>query len=69
MVRLSSDGLTRLRFDSPANDLSWANAPYLALWAAAGMVYNAVTEYYWHRLMHTPFFYQRLHKIHHFHKL
>lgn len=32
------------------------------------VVYQSVVEYYWHRLMHLPFFYKRFHKYHHFYK-
>eukprot|EP00761_Pharyngomonas_kirbyi_P003258 gb/GECH01003262.1/.p1 GENE.gb/GECH01003262.1/~~gb/GECH01003262.1/.p1 ORF type:complete len:267 (+),score=61.53 gb/GECH01003262.1/:1-801(+) len=31
-------------------------------------LYMNVAEYYWHRLMHIPFFYRRWHKIHHSYK-
>lgn len=27
-----------------------------------------VMEYYWHRVMHLPYFYKRFHKMHHFYK-
>ncbi|CAM9923730.1 unnamed protein product [Sphacelaria rigidula] len=32
------------------------------------MSWQCVWEYYWHRLMHQPMFYARLHKYHHFYK-
>jgi sterol desaturase/sphingolipid hydroxylase (fatty acid hydroxylase superfamily) len=32
------------------------------------VVFQSVAEYYWHRLMHTKYFYAALHKHHHFYK-
>lgn len=32
------------------------------------LVWQAFAEYYWHRLMHLPWFYRNFHKLHHFHK-
>ncbi|CAM9763572.1 unnamed protein product [Laminaria digitata] len=32
------------------------------------LAWQSVLEYYWHRLMHLPAFYARLHKYHHFYK-
>ena len=34
----------------------------------ASLAVQSVLEYYWHALMHTPFFYARLHRYHHFYK-
>lgn len=31
-------------------------------------LYENVLEYYWHRLMHVPFFYRHMHKVHHYNK-
>eukprot|EP00961_Rhodomonas_salina_P271052 3662720-Rhodomonas_salina.1 len=31
-------------------------------------LHTVVLEYYWHRLMHIPFFYRHLHKLHHHYK-
>ena len=40
--------------------------------AGAGLaklvVAQSVLEYYWHRVMHFPFFYRRMHKMHHHYK-
>ena len=32
------------------------------------VTYQCVAEYYWHRLMHIPYFYKNFHKYHHFYK-
>jgi sterol desaturase/sphingolipid hydroxylase (fatty acid hydroxylase superfamily) len=32
------------------------------------VVYECVAEYYWHRLMHTKYFYSIFHKFHHYYK-
>ena len=32
------------------------------------IVHENIVEYYWHRLMHLRFFYQKFHKLHHFYK-
>ena len=32
------------------------------------VIYESVVEYYWHRLMHWPFFYKHMHKFHHSYK-
>jgi sterol desaturase/sphingolipid hydroxylase (fatty acid hydroxylase superfamily) len=34
----------------------------------AAVVLQSVAEYYWHRLMHWPPCYRRLHKLHHHYK-
>lgn len=41
---------------------------YLTYSTIIPIVYENVAEYYWHRLMHVPYFYKRLHKIHHYFK-
>lgn len=35
---------------------------------AKAVAWQAFLEYYWHRLMHLPWFYRRFHKLHHYHK-
>jgi Delta7-sterol 5-desaturase len=40
----------------------------LARGALAAMAWENVAEYVWHRVMHTRFFYARLHKLHHHYK-
>ncbi|CAM9239204.1 unnamed protein product [Choristocarpus tenellus] len=35
---------------------------------ALSLLWQSVLEYYWHRLMHVPWVYARLHKHHHFYK-
>jgi sterol desaturase/sphingolipid hydroxylase (fatty acid hydroxylase superfamily) len=30
------------------------------------LLWESVIEYYWHRMMHLPWFYKRFHKVHHF---
>mmetsp|Transcript_4795 Transcript_4795/g.30408 ORF Transcript_4795/g.30408 Transcript_4795/m.30408 type:complete len:270 (+) Transcript_4795:2589-3398(+) len=32
------------------------------------VAWQALLEYYWHRLMHLPWFYRRFHKLHHYQK-
>ena len=32
------------------------------------VIFQSVIEYYWHRLMHIPFFYKYMHKYHHYYK-
>ena len=32
------------------------------------IVFQSIAEYYWHRMMHLPFFYKYFHKYHHFYK-
>ena len=29
-------------------------------------LYQTIIEYYWHRMMHLPFFYKNFHKLHHY---
>lgn len=45
---------------------------YSLFWLLRGwflsMFMECVLEYYWHRVMHLPFFYRHLHKYHHFYK-
>lgn len=45
---------------------------YSLLWLLRGwflsMMMECAMEYYWHRVMHTPFFYRHMHKIHHYYK-
>jgi sterol desaturase/sphingolipid hydroxylase (fatty acid hydroxylase superfamily) len=32
------------------------------------IIFQSIAEYYWHRMMHLPFFYKYFHKYHHFYK-
>eukprot|EP01103_Thecamoeba_quadrilineata_P003945 TRINITY_DN13679_c0_g1_i1.p1 TRINITY_DN13679_c0_g1~~TRINITY_DN13679_c0_g1_i1.p1 ORF type:complete len:265 (-),score=-6.77 TRINITY_DN13679_c0_g1_i1:8-802(-) len=32
------------------------------------VVWQCVIEYFWHRMMHLPWFYKRFHKLHHYYK-
>eukprot|EP00128_Syssomonas_multiformis_P001965 Colp12_sorted_trinity150504_noHs@10532 len=34
----------------------------------SAITYQCVAEYYWHRIMHLPWFYRNFHKIHHYYK-
>ena len=41
----------------------------LAAWATAKMIiWQSAIEYAWHRAMHTPALYKRMHKYHHHYK-
>lgn len=57
-------GRARMMFD----DLATHGLGAVALELLVAVVYENVTEYYWHRLMHLPGLYARLHKHHHFYK-
>jgi sterol desaturase/sphingolipid hydroxylase (fatty acid hydroxylase superfamily) len=37
-----------------------------AVFTCLAVLWESVIEYYWHRLMHLPWFYKRFHKVHHF---
>jgi sterol desaturase/sphingolipid hydroxylase (fatty acid hydroxylase superfamily) len=37
-----------------------------AAFTCFALLWQSVIEYYWHRLMHLPWFYKRFHKVHHF---
>eukprot|EP01119_Soliformovum_irregulare_P007189 TRINITY_DN1958_c0_g1_i5.p1 TRINITY_DN1958_c0_g1~~TRINITY_DN1958_c0_g1_i5.p1 ORF type:complete len:176 (-),score=21.97 TRINITY_DN1958_c0_g1_i5:12-539(-) len=41
---------------------------YLFVSTLFPFVWQSVLEYYWHRTMHLPWFYIRLHKVHHYYK-
>jgi len=47
-----------------------AKATWMAVYSVAifliACLYQCVAEYYWHRVMHLPFFYRHLHKYHHY---
>lgn len=61
-------GRSRAYLEWPAHQPAWRCA---ASWAGSTLAIVAghqVAEYYWHRLMHLPFFYARFHKLHHFYK-
>ena len=32
------------------------------------VLYQCIIEYYWHRILHFPFFYKNFHKMHHYYK-
>lgn len=38
---------------------------YLFFEFLVAVIWENIAEYYWHRCMHTPFMYQRFHKLHH----
>ena len=38
----------------------------ILVWTSASFLWESIIEYYWHRMMHLPWFYKRFHKIHHF---
>ncbi|KAG5181310.1 hypothetical protein JKP88DRAFT_195989 [Tribonema minus] len=45
-----------------------AAAAAQAAWALAAVAWQLTAEYYWHVMNHTPFFYRRFHKYHHYYK-
>eukprot|EP00741_Cyanophora_paradoxa_P004756 tig00000828_g4614.t1 len=56
-------GWTRMVFDASAYPW-WASLGTVCL----AHVWQNVIEYYWHRIMHWPEVYKRLHKYHHYYK-
>jgi sterol desaturase/sphingolipid hydroxylase (fatty acid hydroxylase superfamily) len=58
----SATGKSRLVFSVDAAG-GLANA---AIVTCLAVLWESVIEYYWHRLMHVPWFYKRFHKVHHF---
>jgi len=71
VAQLCSLGRSRLTFepiDFTAAASIGTSIGTIVAWTAVASVYEGVLEYYWHRTMHRPYFYARLHKIHHFHK-
>ena len=49
-------------------DLTAQEPRRIAVEVLAAIMYQSVAEYYWHRLMHTKYFYKVFHKYHHFYK-
>jgi len=67
VAELISSGRSRLlTFDSTPSLLGWLRI--VAVELTVCVAYESVVEYWWHRLMHIPFFYRRLHKLHHHYK-
>lgn len=64
VAEAAARGLTKLYFD-PVSEVSWLFilGEFLLI-----TLHESVVEYYWHRMMHLPFFYRRFHKLHHFNK-
>ena len=52
--------------DAPRAWCEWSGVLDAVLGFAAATCWQSVLEYYWHRAMHWRWFYERLHKIHHF---
>jgi sterol desaturase/sphingolipid hydroxylase (fatty acid hydroxylase superfamily) len=48
--------------------LGRACATQLLTGVLSSLAVQSILEYYWHALMHTPWFYSRLHRYHHFYK-
>lgn len=49
---------------TPRND----DIIYIVLMFIVSIMYESIMEYYWHRIMHLPWFYQTFHKLHHYYK-
>lgn len=64
VTEASVRGLNKMQFD-PIEDYGW-NRVFSDLLLA--VIMENVLEYYWHRTMHTKFFYARCHKFHHQYK-
>lgn len=64
-------GISNIQLELPAHI---AGSGWLAItWFVlsrflAGTLFESVAEYYWHRIMHTRWFYARFHKLHHYYK-
>lgn len=48
--------------------LAWPILSTVAAEFLIAVIHENVVEYYWHRLMHLPWFYKRMHKLHHAYK-
>ncbi|EKX53146.1 sterol desaturase [Guillardia theta CCMP2712] len=64
VVRSIVRGSTRLLFDWKAA----GRLPGVVGTFCLAVGWQSVLEYYWHRLMHLPFFYKHFHKMHHSYK-
>ena len=64
VTELSLRGLLRMNFDT-ITEYGTSGIFYDLITA---IVYESVVEYYWHRMMHLPWFYRNFHKYHHHYK-
>lgn len=64
VCELTMRGYSSMRFDTIAT----YTYVQLIVDTICAIIYQCVLEYYWHRLMHVPYFYKALHKYHHHYK-
>lgn len=63
-AEFSVRGLNKMKFDS----INEYGLIQVILNLITAVTSQSIIEYYWHRMMHLPFFYKNFHKIHHYYK-
>lgn len=58
-------GWNKMQFDAVGTSYQVCLIVGQFVWA---VIWQCVVEYYWHRLMHLPYFYKAFHKFHHHYK-
>ena len=65
VIEATARGRSGIVFSSVEETGGWGA---VALATGGAIAWQLVWEYYWHRMMHLPWFYRRFHKMHHFYK-